>query len=255
MSLLTAKIDRLHVDEIYTCLVSRMDSFGAIWAGLLAVRDNHPPLDYWVRHAIMSIFGRDEMAFRSFSMVAFAIGVFAAYRFVRPRMSVVCGLVALLVPFSTPVYDLSFSGRYQSATLACGGLALLSWRSAAEGRKSGTLGLALSLGTGLFFDYNSVLLFVPIAIAELARTAATRRLDIRIWIALAVAGFSLFVLLPLVQVVRQFSGRRRRCDQPHLHRPLPGCRARALRRAAAGAKYGTEFVRLEYERLRNLRNC
>lgn len=202
----TAVVKPLWVDEQYTYFVARAGGLGEIWAALLATVDNHPPLDYWLRHLAMRVFGSGELAFRSVSLVAFWLGVWCLYRFVRRRTGAIYGLVALLVPFSTLTYELAYEGRYQALVFACAGLSLLSWQAAAEGSRAWAAILAASLAAGIYADYNAVLLFAPVVVGEAVRNLYNRRLDKRVWVALAAAAASLAGLLPLIEAVRQFAG-------------------------------------------------
>src|SRR5215831_11438554 len=49
-------------DEIFTFEVARLGSLSGIWRALAAGADNHPPLDYMLRHISMALFGQGELA-------------------------------------------------------------------------------------------------------------------------------------------------------------------------------------------------
>jgi hypothetical protein len=203
-SVATSIVQPLVVDEQYTYYVSQTGGWRQIWAALLARADNHPPLDYWLRHLAMSAFGPGQLAFRFLSLVAFCAAAFCVYLFVRKRVGAIYGVIAVLTMFSTPAYDLTFEGRYPSMLLLFGALALMSWSTATKGSRAGVVCLAISLTAAIYTDYNSVLLFAPIALGEAARTIETRRLDLRVWAALAAAGFSLAGLIPMIAAAREF---------------------------------------------------
>ena len=67
------------------------------------------------------------------------------------------------------------------------------------------VGLTASLAAALASHYYAVLIFVPLAAGEVARTIVRRRLDPWVWLAFALATIPLWVFLPLIQSGRTLS--------------------------------------------------
>ena len=91
--------------------------------------------------------------------------------------------------------------------MACFAAALYGWFEAAAGRRVNVnlVILTLALAAGLWTHYYFVLAFMPIVIGEAVRQAALRRVDLRPWAAIMVAGL---LALPLWPLVRASSAQR-----------------------------------------------
>jgi hypothetical protein len=84
-------------------------------------------------------------------------------------------------------------------------LSLLCWQSVDDDRRRilSLAGLSASLAAALASHYYAVLIFVPLAAGEVARTIVRRRLDPWVWLAFALATIPLLVFLPLIQSGRK----------------------------------------------------
>jgi hypothetical protein len=81
------------------------------------------------------------------------------------------------------------------------GLSLVCWQTAIEGynRKRSLIGLVVSLAATVSNHYYAALAFLPLAIGEVVRSLARRRLDLPMWMAFGSAMTPLLLFLPLIE--------------------------------------------------------
>jgi hypothetical protein len=195
----------LWYDELFTFHVSRLSGFGAIWNALARGVDNHAPLDYWLRHVFMRVFGTSELAFRLPSIIAFGIALFCLIRLVAKRSSMSCGLLAGLILLSTQAHQYAYEGRAYASLIAWAVISLLCWQLAAEGKRGALIGLSAALAAGLYSHYYGVLLFVPLVAGEIWRSVERRRIDWGVWLAFGLAIIPLVTMMPLIKAAKPYA--------------------------------------------------
>jgi hypothetical protein len=195
-------------DEAFTYYIAGQPTVHDIWTALVNGADNQGPLDYCVRHFAMNLLGDNLVALRLPSVIGFLVALLCIFHVVRVRAGAAPAFVAFFLPCATYAYELSYQGRSYSLVLACCGVSLLSWQRATAARANRGLslfGLGLSLAAATSLHYYSVLLPVPIALAELVRTWQRRKIDWPIWIAVCGAAAPLPFLLPLLRSAHLYS--------------------------------------------------
>lgn len=179
-------------DELFTVYLSRLSDARSLWAALLNGSDFNPPLFY-----ILTRFGGwagagDHVGVRVPEVVGFGIFCLCLFRFVALRSTVLGGLVAMIFPLVTTAYAYAYEARPHGVVLGFCGLALICWQQAADekdrSRSWWLLGLAASLAGALLNHAYAVLLFVPLALGELARLVRRRRIDWPMMATLLIAG-------------------------------------------------------------------
>jgi uncharacterized membrane protein len=193
---ITAAHQPLWIDEIFTYDVASLDSPTSILNALLAKMDNHPPLDYIVRHYSMMLMGPSEFALRLPSILALLLAQLSIYVFVYRRTSTAPALVAFSLPFSTIALEYGYEGRGYALLMASMGLALLAWQLVAE-RPTPVrwLFFTVALAAGPFVHFYGVLNFAPIVAGETWRCWTRKRIS---WATVAGIGVSLVALIPLI---------------------------------------------------------
>ena len=188
-------------DELFTFYISRLPSTSDIWSAVLTGGEQIPPVFHIITRISMFLFGVNELATRIPEVVGFWVMSLCLFWFVSKRTSSLYGLAAMLFPLMTEAYYYAYEARPYGIVLGFAGLSLVCWQSAAAGRhrKLSLIGLALSLGAAVLNHYYAVLLFVPLAIGETARSIPLRRLDLSIWTALGSGMPPLLLFLPLIQ--------------------------------------------------------
>jgi uncharacterized membrane protein len=189
---------------MFTFEIARLPDARSVWNALRDGADFHPPLDFLLRHFFMRMFGQNEVAFRLPSAAALWVTLWCIYSFVARRTSVLYGMIAALIPLSTPIFEFGYEGRGYALMAATAAGALAAWQRRADGSRIALLPVAACLAAGVWAHYYAALVFGPIALGELARTRARGRLDRGAWAAMAVAGIGALPLLPLAQAASQF---------------------------------------------------
>ena len=187
-------------DEHFTLAVARLHSFGAMWVALKDGLDLNPPLSYWITHVSMTLFGQNELAARLPSALGFFFFAVAGYVFVSRKCGKLAGLnTAFLILITAPATIVGEARPY-GMLLAFAGLAFVSWQSASAGTKRYLYLplMTLSLCAALLCHCYAVLLLVPLAGAELARSAVHKRIDWAMLLSLLAAVPTVVTYLPVL---------------------------------------------------------
>jgi hypothetical protein len=187
----------LWFDEIFTYYIAALPRVSdVIEASRL---DNNPPLGYIFTHICQQMFGRSDLVTRLPSITGFLVLCVCLFLFVRSRCSGVCALVAMLFPLATGAYPYAYEARPYGIVLGLGGVALLSWQTAASGRRRvlGLAGLALSLMAAAGTHYYGGAIVFALALGDAVRTWEARRIDLPVWLCM-LAG-----VLPSLYLVSQ----------------------------------------------------
>jgi hypothetical protein len=130
------------------------------------------------------------------------------YRIIARRLSPLYGLLAMLFPLVAGVYQYAYEARGYGPALGFAALALMWWDEAAEKPQSvlARIGLAISTVAAVSLHYYAVLMLVPLSVGELIRTAARRRIDPWIWVALCLPAIPLGAFSRVIEAARGYSG-------------------------------------------------
>ena len=203
-----SSIKLLWLDEFITYYISKLDSLRSILAALARGADPNPPLNYLLVLASRKLFGESEFALRLPAIMTSWAGIVALFAFLKKRMPPLYAACGALFFMATAAFDYSFEARSYALMLGFCALSLFAWQRSVEGKHkiAAAVGMSLALAAGLSSNYFGVLAFFPIAAGEFLRNIRNRRLEWRVWIALAAAGCTLLVYLPLInKAVATFS--------------------------------------------------
>ena len=193
-------------DELFTYYVSRQDSAGGIIQSLLRAEDSLPPLDYFLRHFCLQVFGDSWISFRLVSLLGISLSVWAIREFTANVAGSVAGTLAALAVLGTTALKMAAEGRGTALLVPFAALSLLFWQRAAGGSRPALAGLFLMLAAAPYAHYYAILIYLPIACGEIARWFSQRRFNPRIWAVMALAGVAMAGLVPFMLAARQFSG-------------------------------------------------
>jgi 4-amino-4-deoxy-L-arabinose transferase-like glycosyltransferase len=176
-------------DEIFTLIAAKSPDLATTWKVAVAT-DANPPLPHLLTHISIRLFGLNEVSARLPAIAGFWVLCLCLFRLVERRKGAVYGLCALLMPTLTYAYFYATEARAYGLELGFAGIALAAWQSAAEKRYRYVAlpALALALACIMLCHYYGVLVYLPVAGAELWRAWRARRVDWGVWIALAVGG-------------------------------------------------------------------
>jgi hypothetical protein len=203
-----AVIKPLTNDEIYSFAVARLPHYGSIWHALASGADNHPPLDYWLRHFSMSIFGPTRIGLRFPSLLAVWAGIlllaqFLTRRLGHPTFGWAAGLLTLIVGG----YQASLVTRGYALLVLFFALTLVGAWGIETGRRDGRYLIFLLLGLvgAVYSHYYGILYLLALIASSLTLRLTTGRpqKELVVLIATAVAlSIPLFSLLPAASQFR-----------------------------------------------------
>ncbi len=192
-------------DELLTYWIVRLPSLGAVWEGLLSGADPQPfpaLLPFRVAH---TVFGADELATRSVSILAFGLAAAGTYRFVRHGLGALAALAATLLLCLSLAYAYGLEARAYAMMIAATAWGLVSWRSAIEARPRlapvSLFGLCMAVLVST--HYFACLVLVAFAVGELIRYYHARAIDWPTAAALLMAPLALVPYIPIAIRIRQ----------------------------------------------------
>jgi 4-amino-4-deoxy-L-arabinose transferase-like glycosyltransferase len=196
-------------DEIYTLRVAMQPSFSAIWSVLASGADNHPPLDYWLRHASMGLFGTSGLALRLPSLAAVWLAMVCVYTFVARLLGTRYAFGAALLFLIVGGYESALATRGYALLLLSFGLSMIAWPAVAAG-DAGTRDRLVFVGGlvgAVYSHYYGVLHGLAFFLASL--TASNRRVSFirQPYVLIGAAAALSLPLWPLVEVAARFSDR------------------------------------------------
>lgn len=174
-------------DELFTYYLARLPDVAAIQAELTNAVDHHPLPFFLIHRFVAPWFADPHIGFRIPSIAGFWMFYAAIFVFVSRRTSAIFGLLAVLLTYASGARYWATEARPYGLSFGLCALALLSWQMAADARKRlpWLIGLALTLAATVSVSYYSVLVFIPLAAAELVRTIRRGGVDLPIWTSLA----------------------------------------------------------------------
>lgn len=202
-----ALVKLLWADEFVTFYIAKLNSVRAVWDALSLGADPNPPGSHLLVMWSMRIFGDGALAVRFPAIVASWLGVVCLFLFLTKRVPVIYAAAGACFFMSTAAFNYSYESRSYAMVLGFAMLSLVLWRASVEGKYPvwAAVGLAITLAAGLSSNYFAVLAFFPIAAGELVRNIERRKIDLRIWVALAIASLPMLAYLPLINhAIRTF---------------------------------------------------
>lgn len=196
----------LWLDELATWCIARNKSFSGILTALSNNVDYNPPQYYALIRAFQTVIAHDALATRMPAIAGVGVLSLCLYRFiVHATQSRSAALVAAWFPLITPVSTFyAFEARPSAVVIGFAGLLMISWQAAIDPGRTGSrtgwlIGITLSLVGGMCHVYG-ILLFGPLALAELSRDLDRRKIDWPVWNSILIA--ALLLAYPLWQLVK-----------------------------------------------------
>lgn len=198
---------QLENDELFTLNIARLPSLGEVWAVLLTGAEQLPPFFYVITRVSLSLFGENPVALRLPAILGVWLMGLCLFAFVSKRSTALHGVTAMLIPLTTGAYYYAFEARPYGLVLGFSGLGLICWQSLADGKFRAILltGFALSLAAAISCHYYAVLVLLPFAFGEVARSFARRRPDYSVWAAMVASLTPLLFFLPLIRSAKSYS--------------------------------------------------
>jgi hypothetical protein len=202
-----ALIKLLWADEFITYYIAKTNSIHGVWNAIAQGTDPNPPLSHLLVMWSMRLFGDSAFAVRIPAMTAVLVGVICVYLFLQRRLPTVYAAAGACLFLSTAALNYAYESRSYALILGFSMASLLLWSEATDGKHEllASVGLAITLGAGIASNYFCVLAFFPIAAGELVRDYRRRKIEWRIWIAIAIGALPFLFFLPLINhAISQF---------------------------------------------------
>jgi hypothetical protein len=176
----------------------------SVWGALMSGVDFNPPLFYLLTRLAEHILGEGHIATRLPAILGFWVFCLCLFRFISLRLSVLSACVSMLFPLVTGAYWYAYEARAHGIVLGFCGIAVISWQAAADGtarRGWWLLALGGSLTCALLTHSYAFLIFVPIVLGELWRTASRKNLDLPVWTTIVASSAGVLASIPFVKQV------------------------------------------------------
>ncbi len=188
-------------DEIYTVLLSRLPSVGAIWRAALEGVDLSPPLNLWVTRGVHALIGVGHLQTRVPALLGFSLTVFLIFLVLLRRAGAPAAIAGALLLFLTAGLRYAVEARAYGLMMGLSAAAIYTWMEAAQGRRRAVHLplLAMALAGSIWNHYFGVLAFVPIVAGECVRTLHRRRIDPGVAFAVVTAIVAAVPIYPLLR--------------------------------------------------------
>ncbi|HEY4356490.1 MAG TPA: glycosyltransferase family 39 protein [Acidobacteriaceae bacterium] len=174
-----------------------------------------PPTYHLLAHWSMQIFGQGALGMRMPALLGVILAQITLFFLVRRMAGPRAAVIAAALPAALGPFWYSAEGRPYGWLLGMYGLALLCWHIAAYpdadsngARKNlralALVGLVLAIAGAITSHYFGVLILLPLAAGELARTFERKRLDFAMVAALAAGMASIALILPFRAALKVF---------------------------------------------------
>lgn len=203
-----ASLKPFSFDELTTYNIARSPNAGALWTNWLASGDGVPPVAHLATHVAGSALGFSHVTARLPDMIGFWVMSVCVLIFLRRRVGAWLAVLGMLVPVTVPMaYAYAIEDRGYGIVLAFSGAAVVCWDLTRDPRwrPLALLGLPICLAAAVATHLYAILLVVPLAAAELARTVEQRRVDWWVWVGLIAVGLWLLPMNPIVAHIRQLT--------------------------------------------------
>jgi hypothetical protein len=184
-------------DELFTISSSRYLSWTVWFAVPLKNGDFQPPLHYVITAAGMGLLPESELGARMPQLLGMLLALLFVYRYFARRLSppwALLAMTALMVHF----YYAAEARPYAQLLAATSALLWTRMKANESDHRGWEPAMAAAVAWALLNHLYGVLLLVPLAAAEVARSHARKRPDFRRWLWLSAAASPTLLLLPIV---------------------------------------------------------
>lgn len=201
-----ASLKPFSFDELTTYNIARLATSGELWRAWFESGDGVPRVVHFATHLVGSAVGFSHVTARLPDMVGFRLTCLCIWVFLSRRVSPALAVAGMLLPVTVPRgYSYAFEARGYGMVLAFSGAAVVCWDFARDTRwrRVALLGLPLCLAAAITTHAYAVLVIVPFALAELARTMEHRRVDWWPWVGLEAATLLFLPANPIIPHIRR----------------------------------------------------
>lgn len=176
----------LWYDELVTLKTASLQHWSDIWKFYDSGFDTTGPMQSFVARAGLMLPIGPELGSRLPFTFAYLVMCWCIYRFVHHRYPAGYALAAMIYPLHHVIFYYATEARAYALVLAGTAVAMLSWQSAVSGlhRRWSLFCLWLGLAFAVAAHAFAIFLFLPFALAQLARDFRRKKPDWAVWAAL-----------------------------------------------------------------------
>jgi hypothetical protein len=224
VTLSLSSLKLLWLDELITLHIARLPNVGAIWQALQRGVDPNPPVTHILVHFSRIVFGEHEFAYRLPAIGGYWVGLLSLFAYLKRRLPATWALAGTVLSMTMGAFEYSYESRSYGIFYGLAMLAFFCWSQTVDSSRGiyvrcvYFLGMIVALAASISTNYFAVLAFFPIAIGEVARTfvaarnvgdksdrslvvtraALLRAIDLRVWIALAMAAATILLYRSMI---------------------------------------------------------
>ena len=193
------RIKPFWMDELYTLYVAKAASVSELLSMIRDVVDHQPPPFFLLTRAFLKLPLTPEISARLPELMGYWLMCICVFAIVSRRTSGLFGVVATFSALPLLPYVYSFEARPYGLMAGLCALALYGWMLTGEGRRrAGLVTCFLGLAGAVSVCYYAVLFLAPLALGQAVKSALEKRLDLSMWICLALGSGVSLLYLPLV---------------------------------------------------------
>jgi hypothetical protein len=176
-----------------------------VWKAWSDSGDGVPPMVHFALHVVGSALGLSDVTARLPDTVGFWFMCLCLFAFLRRRVCTMLALAGMILPVTVPLgYGYAYEARGYGMVLGFAGAAVVCWdlTQHRRWRSLALLGLPIALAGAIATHLYAVLIVLPLALAEVARSMERRRVDWPVWLGLIAASVLLLPVNPVVAHIR-----------------------------------------------------
>lgn len=205
VSLVRASRVKMWIDELYTYYSSHQASAAGVLDAIRDGSDGAPPAYALIVHWLQPVLGTGVMNLRVPALFGFCLMCVCVFLFVHRRLPALYAGLAMLFACDTALY-FATEGRAYGLVLGLVALSLVCWQRATEGkhRVAALSTFVVCMWAATALHYYSIVLLVPLFVAELVRWSRIKKIDVAILAAFALVPLVLIPHVPLLEAQHKF---------------------------------------------------
>jgi hypothetical protein len=196
-----SSVKELWVDEVFSILIDRLPTPGAIWHALDGGLQQDPPVYHLLAHYLYKILPSTPLAARAPAIAGYLLMSISFYLLIRRHCPPVYAAAAFFTPGITFLRIWAWEARPYGLMLGASALCLLFWDGASSGKRpvANRVGVAVTIALALSLHFFGALLIAGLLAGEAAKWAIRRRPDLPTLAAMFAGALTLLVWSPLVR--------------------------------------------------------
>jgi hypothetical protein len=186
-------------DELASYDIAQLPRTSDVWSFFRAGLDTPSPMPTLIVHATLRLIGSSEVLVRTPFEAGFLLMCLCLFGITVRRYGAGYALSALLLPAMSGTFYYASELRTYGVILGAIAFAIYCWQGIDSGgtaRRIGIPGVFAGLAAAILCHLFSIFVLIPFTLAQLLRDRRARKLDIPVWLAMALSPLCLVIELP-----------------------------------------------------------